>query len=176
MKETVFTFLGTCAADFSKKLETEYRDCFDKDARRASCALIGERYLIDCGPHALDSLRIAGVDAKQITDLFLTHLHDDHFNPQNIEWIARQKETPLRVWVRSDATLPPMENTRCCYMEDATVYALNGENTVLGLRANHDQTTAPQYLLFRINGKKILYATDGAWFLNTTYYYLKDQK
>ena len=57
-----FTFLGTCAADFSPRLTGDCKNRFDRDARRASCALINGRYLLDCGPHCPDSLRIAGID------------------------------------------------------------------------------------------------------------------
>ena len=75
-----FTFLGTCAADFNGELlATEYKDKFGKDARRASCALLDGKYMIDCGPHAIDALRIAGVALSDITDIFMTHLHSDHF-------------------------------------------------------------------------------------------------
>ncbi len=175
MEKLSFTFLGTCAADFSLKLQAEYKDKFDLDARRASCALIGTRYMVDCGPHALDSLRIAGIDGAQITDIFFTHLHDDHFNAENVEKLAKGRKTPLRVWVREDAALPVMGNVEVLRMKDRTVYEFNG-GKVTGLRANHAQETAPQFLLFEIAGKKILYATDGAWFLNTTYYYLKEAK
>lgn len=74
-----FQFLGTCAADFSPKLKTEFVDCFDKNARRSSCAIIEGRYLIDCGVHTVDCLRIAGIPLENITDVFFTHLHGDHF-------------------------------------------------------------------------------------------------
>ena len=175
MEKLTFTFLGTCAADFSPKLQTEYKDTFDFDARRASCALIEERYMIDCGPHALDSLRIANADVSKITDLFFTHLHSDHFNAENVEAIAKAKSEPLRVWIREDAVFPNLENVCLVRMNDRTMYEFNG-GMVTGLRANHDQDYAPQFLLFEVAGKKILYATDGAWFLNTSYYHLRNAK
>ena len=87
-----FFFLGTSACDFSQKLLTECKDRFDKDARRASCALIGGRYLIDCGLHVLDSLRIAQKDPAQITDVFITHFHSDHFQAENVKAIASMKK------------------------------------------------------------------------------------
>lgn len=74
-----FLFLGTSGGHYSPQLQKEYVDQFDLDARRSSSALINGRYLIDCGDHCLDSLRIAGVNTAQITDVFLTHLHHDHF-------------------------------------------------------------------------------------------------
>ncbi|MBQ8508558.1 MAG: MBL fold metallo-hydrolase [Clostridia bacterium] len=167
------TFLGTCAANFSKKLQNECRDCFDKDARRASCVLFNERFLIDCGPHALDSMRIAGVNPGQITDLFLTHLHDDHFNPDNVQTVASAAQRPLRVWVSADAKMPPLENVVIMPMEPRTTLTVNDELTVTGLAANHAPESYPQHLLFEREGKKFLYSCDGGWFLNPSFNYLR---
>ena len=89
-------FLGTCACDFSPRLKDEFKDCFDKDARRASALLGNDAYLIDCGPHTLDSLRIAGKSMEPITDIFITHIHYDHFTAGNIAKIAEGKKKPLR--------------------------------------------------------------------------------
>ena len=111
------TFFGTCAADFDVALlANEYKDKFGKDARRASCALLGGKYLIDCGPHALDALRIANVNLSQITDIFMTHLHSDHFNPANVQKIADAKSEKLRLWVREDAKVPAFENVEIVRM------------------------------------------------------------
>ena len=52
-------FLGTGAADFSPLLETELRDRLDDNARRSSSVLIEGRFLIDCGPHVLDSMGLS---------------------------------------------------------------------------------------------------------------------
>ena len=106
-----FQFLGTCAADFSPKLKTDFVDCFDKNARRSASALLEGRYLIDCGVHTVDSLRIAGIPLENITDIFFTHLHGDHFKAENVAKIAAAKSEPLRVWISNDAKLPKIENT-----------------------------------------------------------------
>ena len=93
------TFLGTCACDFSEKLEAELKDKLDYDARRSSSVLLGDTLLIDCGIHTLDSLRIIGKPINEISDILITHLHDDHFDIKNIAKIASDKDTPLRLWV-----------------------------------------------------------------------------
>lgn len=173
MNKTSITFLGTCAADFSPKLKTEFRDCFDKDARRASCALVGESLLIDAGPHVLDSLRIAGTDAKKITDVIITHLHSDHFCPENIEKIAAMGERKLRLHLRFDAEIPEIPNTEIFKMNNFESYNINGFE-VTGLPANHDAAACPRWLLMEKEGEKLLYATDGAWVCNDTYYYLRN--
>ena len=110
-------FLGTCACDYSPLLQTTYKDVFDKDARRSSCALIEGKYLVDCGQHCLDELRIANVDLAQITDIFVTHFHSDHYNVECISKIAKAASRKLRVWVRSDARVVGISNVEWKLMQ-----------------------------------------------------------
>ena len=166
-------FLGTCACDYSPKLKAECKDCFDKNARRSSCALLNGRFLIDCGEHCLDSIRIAGVDMAAITDIFITHLHSDHYNAGHIQTIAAAADRTLRVWVRSDAKVPEIAGVEWRKMEKKTQYDVADGLQVTGLLANHDEIVFPQHFLFEKDGKKFFYGCDGAWFLNETYYALK---
>jgi hemerythrin len=39
----------------------------------------GRIYLVDAGPHILDSLTALGIGANEIDGIFQTHAHDDHF-------------------------------------------------------------------------------------------------
>lgn len=167
-------FLGTCAHDYSPLLQTVYKDVFDKDARRSSCALLNGKYLIDCGEHCLTSLRIAKADAARITDIFVTHFHSDHFNAENVRKIAQASNKTLRVWVREGAPTLDIPHVKWQYMRQSATYAVENGVTVTGLPANHDANAFPQHLLLLINGKKIFYALDGAWLLNETYYALKN--
>lgn len=166
-------FLGTCAADYSPRLLDEFKDCYDLDARRSSAALINGRYLIDCGEHILDEFRISGEDMACVTDLFVTHLHADHYNPEHIRIIASKKKEPLRVWVREDAVLPDIPNISVVRMKDLETYKVDEDMSVVGLAANHDPCTAPRHLLFLKDGKKLFYGLDGGWLTNSTYNYLK---
>lgn len=167
-------FLGTCAADFSPRLRGDCRDCFDPDARRSSSALLDGRYLIDCGPHTPEALAIAGVNVGAVTDLFLTHTHADHFDPANIVSLAARTKNGLRLWVSEDAVLPEMKGVTVMRMEKYRGYAVNDMLTVTGLKANHEKSTAPQWLYFTVGDRKLLYALDGAWYVNETYYYLRN--
>ena len=167
-------FLGTCACDYSKKLEKEFLNKFDFNARRSSSMLFDGRYLIDCGEHTLQSLQIAKVDYNAITDIFITHLHSDHYNAKHIAEIAKSKKEQLRVWVREGATIPEIENVEVIKMTIKEQYTVSENCVVTGLLANHDANVYPQHFLFDCKGKKILYACDGAWFLNETWYHLKN--
>ncbi len=167
-------FLGTCACDFSPRLKTDCADTFDRDARRASSVLLNGRYLIDCGMHILDSMRIAGVSPEVVTDVFVTHTHRDHFDAENLQVIANAKQTPLNVWASEEAVLPSLDNAVVRRMTKLHEYAVDGELQVVGLYANHDPDVFPQHFLFKKDGKTFLYATDGAWFMLKSYYYLKN--
>ena len=169
-------FLGTCACDFSKRLETDLKDTFDKDARRSSSMLIDGEILVDCGPHTLDSLRISGISLDCISSVVITHLHDDHFNIDNISAIAKCRKSPLKLLVREDADVDISCGVEIVRMKPFTSYAVNDSVTVIGMDANHDATAYPQHLLFEKNSKSIFYGCDGAWLLNTTYYALQNAK
>ncbi len=172
---TKLFFLGTAAANFLPILKTECKDRFDKNARRASCMLIGENYLVDCGMYVLESMRIAGTDMSKITDIFITHLHADHFVPEHVAEIAKGKEKPVRLWVRRDAVLPEIPNTEVIRLPLETVVPVAEGMTVETIDANHHPSVFPQHFLFTINGKQLLYALDGGWFLTASYKYLQNR-
>ena len=176
MSDFNIVFLGTCAHDFSPKLETKFKDSFDCDARRASSILINGRFLVDCGPHCCNSLDIIGRKYSGITDVLFTHFHSDHYNVENLTKIAQSRKTPLKVWVRSDARLPKIPNTRIIKMKTGMRYKLDSETYVSGLSANHDADSCPQWLFLEHGEKKLLYALDGAWYLTETFNFLKKSK
>ena len=168
-------FLGTCACDYSPKLSTEFKDKFDYDARRSSCALLNGHILIDCGDHTPDSLRISGSDIGKITDIVITHLHSDHFKREFICSIAKESGHTINLWVREDAPIEPIESVVIRRMKPTETYEMDGGEKLTGLKANHGEKTCPQYIYIENGGKNVLYATDGAWFLSETYYYLKNK-
>lgn len=172
-------FLGTCACDFSPKLKEEFAHEFDLNVRRSSSVLLNNTILIDCGEHTINSLEIAGVPLQNISDILITHLHSDHFNVSNIERIAAarraNKSAKLRIWVQKEAKLPKLRNVCVRKMKYCVTYAIDESLCVTGLNANHDRNSYPQHLCFEQKGKRFLYACDGAWILNETYYWLKNK-
>ena len=169
------TFLGTCACDFSPRLAGECRNRFDENARRASAVLMNGSMLIDAGLHILDSLRIYGKHTEEISDIFVTHLHIDHFDVTKIAEIARSKDSPLRIWVREDAIFPEIPNTTVVKMSPFVKYSVDGSLYVTGMPANHDAKVYPQHFIFERDGKKFFYGCDGGWFINATFLFLKNQ-
>ena len=169
------TFLGTCAHDYSPKLETEFKNCFDKNARRSSCTLMNGCYLIDGGDHLLESLRIYGKNGNEIDDMFISHLHCDHYNRDHIAKIAEGKKEPLRLWVREDAVIEDIPNVTLKRMTPFVKYQVSETLSVTGMPANHNQKFYPQHFIFENNGKKLFYGCDGGWFINATFLFLKNQ-
>ena len=166
-------FLGTSACDFSPRLKTDLKDKFDKDARRSSAAIYGGRYLFDCGIHTPESLGIAGCELGKITDIFITHLHVDHYVEENIAAVAAGAGG-VRLWVREDAKQIDLPGVTVMRMKPFVTYEVDGSTTVTGLPANHDPRYAPQHILLTADGKKIYYGTDGAWMLHDSFKYLTD--
>ena len=75
-------FLGTGAADWSGPDENgEYR--------RLTSTLLDGRLLIDLTRSTIGSIK----DPAAITDVFYTHSHNDHFDPEALKALA-----PCRVW------------------------------------------------------------------------------
>ena len=167
-------FLGTCACDFSPRLKGDCKDRFDKDVRRSSSILMNGHILVDCGPHTPGSLAIAGAPLASVTDIFVTHLHDDHFDAENIGRIASAKEEKLRLWVREDAQFAPIANTEVVRMRIGQRYDARDGTAVTPLAANH--TAYPQHLIFERAGKKIFYGLDGAWVLTDSFRAMRRQQ
>ena len=173
MNKIRFTFLGTGAADYPADFESA-KNKFSKDIRRASSALINGKILIDCGPHVLKSLKIKGCSPSEITDIFITHTHSDHYNQKNIEEIVKKAHIPVKIWCRRDVSIIKISDSEIIRMNEGKKYFFGDDFSVIATDANHDENSFPQHYIFNFFGKKFLYACDGAWFLTRSFYLLKD--
>lgn len=163
-------FLGTGAAD---GINAVFPNNFsNKDLRRCACTLIDDKILLDCGPHTLSSLSIAGINPKNITDIILTHLHEDHFSLSAANALAALNPD-LRLWCREDTFFTTAPNCEIVNMTPFCEYKV-GEFSVTGVPANHTQY--PQHLSIEKNGKKLFYGLDGAWFLGETVEFMKEKQ
>lgn len=172
-----FRFLGTAACDYSPLLQTIYKDCLDKDARRSSSALVDGHILIDCGYHTLESLHIQGINYADIDILLLTHLHDDHYIPEHVKKIASASQRTLVIYASESAVSQLKEElvgsnveihgVPCCQR-----IAVGEDITIMPLPANH--TAHCVHYFIEASGKKICYATDGAWIMYDAFYALRD--
>ena len=162
-------FLGTGAAD-RKSLEQD-NDFSIKDHRRCSCAIIDKKIMLDCGAHALNSLTVADIDLSKITDIVITHLHNDHFDVDAVNTIYENNPS-VKLWVRFDAILDKECKAEVVYMNLFEEYNIGGFKFT-GVPANHQ--AFPQHLCIEKDGKKLFYSLDGAWMLNDTANFLKNK-
>ena len=175
-------FLGTRAADYWPGCFIGMENRFDQNNRRTTSTLVNRHILLDAGSHILDELRIADIEYLQITDIIITHFHNDHFNAKNVEKIAAGRPTPLWLWVSAAACdqenekLKFIPGTEVHPMESMKTYQVSDDFRVTGLPANHDPAYFPQHLLIEAEKQKIFYGMDGGWLLFDTYRYLKKQK
>ena len=171
-------YIGTAACDYSPLLNTKFKDCLDKDARRSSCALIDGHILIDCGDHTIESLRIQNIPLNSIDTLLLTHLHHDHYQPENIRCLAAACESTLKIYTHNDAKIK-----LDCDLDGANVEKvplkcgeeinISEDTSITAFPANH--TEFPVHYLIESLDKKIYYALDGAWITYDAFHGLKNK-
>ena len=83
----------------------------------------------------------------QITDIFVTHFHSDHYNAECISQIAKASDRTLRVWVRADARRTDVANVEWKFMQKGEQYTVDENMKVTGLLANHNESVYPQHIL-----------------------------
>lgn len=157
-------FLGTGAADWQQPEPSG-------ELRRNTSTLVDGTLLIDGNVTVLDMLPCpSGVE-----DMFFTHSHDDHFSPEALRVLAPRRVYAHESWAASiNAGSAEVISLR----EGVPVTTPSGF-TVLPMPANHsteriDET--PLHYLIERGGKRLLYATDGAWLLNQEHHLIGDQK
>ena len=147
-------FLGTGAADWNGPDENgEYR--------RFTSTLLDGRVLIDVTKTVLDMIP----DKSKVTDVFFTHSHRDHFDPEALKALAPCRVHAHESWageISGDGlTVIPLKTG---------VSAEAAEYTFLPMPSNHstprEYETTLHYLI-EGGGRCLLYATDGAWLLNS---------
>ena len=172
-------FLGTGAAGCAKKAENEIKD----GDRRCSSMLIDENVLVDVTLQAYDHAKKLGVDVSKITDVFLTHAHNDHFQKKVLLDFARTAKIKLNFWCQKDA----LENLGFDGSEGEfiNINLVNvmdkwesGGVTVTALAANHITAgnEQPLHYVFEKNGKSLFYGCDGGWFMAQTWEYMRKIK
>ena len=165
-------FLGTGAAD-RMRLEQD-NDFLNHDNRRCSAAIIDRHILLDCGPHVLNSLSVAGINFAEITDICITHFHADHFDADSFNAIASAAKHPISLWYRADAVINnELINCEKCPMEPYKSYMI-GCYQFTGLLSNHE--AFPQHFSIEKDEKKLFYGLDGAWMLGDSVRYMQGRE
>ena len=154
------TFLGTGAADWN------WRD-FPAGTRGSTSTLLGASCLIDAGASILRNLKNAHVSAARLTDLLITHGHNDHFHPESIQTIAAATHGRLRIWASPQVIARLPEGIAELHAVSIGDTFRAAGCTVTVLPSNHataDLAEQTLHYLFIGRGVRLLYALDGAWF------------
>lgn len=103
-------FLGTGAAELFPNPFCSCNTCKrarenadPRDIRRRSAVLLDEQNLVDCGPDMLHACNQFHCDLTKISNIFMTHLHSDHFSYESLEAIRRARNTAphIRIFMAS---------------------------------------------------------------------------
>lgn len=168
-------FLGTGAADWNINARSGF-------FRRNSAALLNGELMMDCGSHIFDFAEKEGCPDlfEKVTDILITHCHDDHFSPNSVRQIAKDHKIRLGCcgWVKD--AVGEHENIEYTILSPLTKASF-GKYEVLPLFANHDvvvcgNRAAYHYIVTAPDGKKLFYGLDGAWFLRPSWNEMKNHK
>ena len=169
------TFLGTGAAICTRKPEGEIMG----GDLRCSSMLIDENILIDIPFQAFDYAKKLGIDCSKITDILLTHSHEDHFQKHVLVEFAKKAERKINFYCHKNAVdnLELNDDERALidiYMlEGMDKIAVAGAN-ITALPANHmtKGEEQPLHYIIEKDGKSVMYGCDGGWFMAQTWEYM----
>ncbi len=156
-------FPGTGASDWNGPDERgEYR--------RHASALLDDRLLLDVTKSVLDLIP----DQAAVTDVFFTHSHDDHFDPEALRALA-----PCRVYAHESwADSIKGEGLKVIPLQTGVPVEAAGF-TVIPMPSNHysdrENETTLHYLIEK-EGRRLLYATDGGWLTTRENQIIGDRK
>lgn len=175
-------FLGTGAAGSHKRTEEEITGSI----RRCASLRIDENLLVDVARQSYDFLKKQGKDPSQITDIFLSHAHGDHFNRDALMKYAAGAKEKIRFWCHKGAlehlnfTEEELEKIDLHPVEICDPWQTAGY-TVTALPANHlvgSFTCAekPLHYIIEKDGKTVYYGCDGGWYTAIEWEYLRANK
>jgi phosphoribosyl 1,2-cyclic phosphate phosphodiesterase len=183
VKKVELLFLGTGAADWSRKYPAAEKKLKRGEVRGMSSMLVNGHILIDCGPTVLDAMKRYKVNPAGITDILLTHSHSDHFHKDSLLAIADARDAglgPLRFWAHPEVLkqVPTSNRIEKCPVVIGKTFKMHGFG-ITGLESNHRvKSSKEKCLIYLVEGatKNFLYATDGSWLLTSTWRHLQGKK
>ncbi len=186
-------FLGTAAAEGWPALFCKCDACMrarligGKNIRTRSSCLIDDIYMVDFPPDTYMHVLNNNFELDKVEHLFITHSHEDHFYPQDIQmrkfpYAHINSGVPLLVYGNSDVkagfSLANYEEDQNNALNFIEVYPNQHftakQATVVPLLANHKKNENCFIYLISINGKTLLYGHDSGYFPKETWDYLRN--
>lgn len=150
--------------------------------RRYAAALLNRELMIDCGKYVY---RFAeSVNKKDlydnVTDLIITHQHDDHFCRDTVLRLAERGKLRVGCDGNIQRQIGEHTNIEFIHFEQYEWYNM-GNYRVMPLLANHDvivkgDARAFHYIIETQDGKKVFYGLDGAWYLRPSWAEMKKHR
>ena len=160
-------------------------DAFSAGGRLNSCYLLESgdiRFMVDCGPSVLMGLHRAKLTSNDISTIFISHLHGDHFGGLPFLFIdalfPRQRKTPLtlvgplglenrfrlacEVLYPRIAATPLAFDLRFIELETGVPHDIDGVS-VTPFAADHYAGSASHTLRFEHDGKVFAFSGDTSW-------------
>ena len=162
-------FLGTGAADWPfRRYPDDPGPLLSGDFRGSASILVNEKILVDCGPTVPRALDLFSVDLTRLKHIIITHTHQDHFRLESLERVVKKAGRKINLWIEKGAAEKARQLERKCRIRPLKVGKKSemGDFVVLPLPANHrvsGSSEIPLVFLFTCQGKRLLYALDGAW-------------
>lgn len=147
--------------------------------RIGSCLLVDGRFMFDLPPNVAMAALNLGVGLADVSHLFVTHSHQDHFDPCVLAARGRNTDRPLHVYCnqRLIDLLPVYQQFNRFFNPEslglqlhplspgAVVRPPDATFTLTALAANHDRTNDEEPLIYILetDAKRLLYACDTGW-------------
>ncbi len=171
-------FLGTGAAGSMNTPESEMQE----GKRRCTSLLIDDNVVVDVALQSFDYATKLGAKTNRITDIFLSHTHEDHYKKEALLAYAAAADTKINFWCHKGA-VPQLQLTEeeaelihVCPVEIMEKWETAGM-TVTALPANHlveaNYEEQPLHFIFEKDGKTLFYGCDGGWFQARTWEYMR---
>jgi len=178
-------FLGSGAGELWPSLFCPCESCREAvrdrgtHRRNGSCLLVDGHFMFDLPPNVAMAALDLGVSLADVFHLFVTHSHQDHFDPCVLAARGRNADRPLHVYCNQRLVdlLPVYQQFNRFFNPESLglqIHALSPGAVVrspdplfmlTALAANHDRTNDEEPLIYilEIGPKRLLYACDTGW-------------
>jgi len=149
--------------------------------------MFGDKHLIDWGPDHWYHEAILGADTSELEHLFISHSHQDHYEPRALLFLAppfaHGRTVPLNVYGNEAVVRQGREKCQAREGEFIIFHQIEpfvpvqaGDLTFTPIRGRHMKNEECLNYLVTSDGKTALYNCDTGWYDDETWAFLEAQK